>query len=48
MRPRPECRERPSCDAGTANPFRILPPKAGEKHQPHPMIGKRFPIVLIC
>src|ERR1041384_3383722 len=29
------------------NPFRILPPKTGVKREPHPMIGKRFPIVLM-
>ena len=28
-------------------PFRILPPKTGEKRKPHPMINKRFPIVLM-
>ena len=33
--------------ADPANPFRILPPKTGEKRQPHPMIDKRFPIVLM-
>jgi hopanoid biosynthesis associated radical SAM protein HpnH len=30
-----------------ANPFRVLTPKAGGQRKPHPMIGKRFPIVLM-
>ena len=48
MRPRPEWQKNvaPAETNGT-NPFRILPPQTGEKRQPHPMIGKRFPIVLM-
>ena len=48
MRPRPEWQKSaaPGPEGG-ANPFRILPPKAGAKRQPHPMIHKRFPIVLM-
>jgi hopanoid biosynthesis associated radical SAM protein HpnH len=48
MRPRPEWQKNlaPAEPNGT-NPFRILPPRTGEKRQPHPMIGKRFPIVLM-
>ena len=46
MRPRPEWQKN-AAPAGGANPFRILPPKAGEQRRPHPMIAKRFPIVLM-
>jgi len=46
MRPRPEWQKR--WPRGRwANPFRILASKTGEKRQPHPMINKRFPIVLM-
>jgi hypothetical protein len=47
MRPRPEWQKNAVGEADTANPFRILPVKTGEQRQPHPMIGKRFPIVLM-
>ena len=47
MRPRPEWQKNAAPEGAQSNPFRILPPKTGEKHQPHPMIGKRFPIVLM-
>ncbi|MGO9619551.1 MAG: radical SAM protein, partial [Bryobacteraceae bacterium] len=47
MRPRPEWQKNAVRETGSANPFRILPPKTGGRHQPHPMIGKRFPIVLM-
>jgi hopanoid biosynthesis associated radical SAM protein HpnH len=47
MRPRPEWQKTAAPEANAANPFRILSPKAGEKRQPHPMIHKRFPIVLM-
>ena len=48
MRPRPEWQKNAAPEGASAsNPFRILPPKTGEKRQPHPMIGKRFPIVLM-
>jgi hopanoid biosynthesis associated radical SAM protein HpnH len=47
MHPRPEWQKNVAPKADAANPFRILPPKAGEKRQPHPMINKRFPIVLM-
>ena len=33
--------------ADASNPFRILPPKTGAKRKPHPMINKRFPLVLM-
>src|SRR5438309_11078590 len=49
MRPRPEWQKNavPALDA--SNPFRILPMKTNEgvARQPHPMIAKRFPIVLM-
>src|SRR5205085_7524144 len=47
MRPRPEWQKTAAPGTNTANPFRILPAKTGEKRQPHPMINKRFPIVLM-
>src|SRR5215469_13989693 len=47
MRPRPEWQVTAAADADASNPFRILPAKTGEKRQPHPMINKRFPIVLM-
>jgi hopanoid biosynthesis associated radical SAM protein HpnH len=46
-RPRPEWQKNAAPLEDASNPFRILPPKAGEMHQPHPMIGQRFPIVLM-
>jgi hopanoid biosynthesis associated radical SAM protein HpnH len=47
MRPRPEWQKNAAPPPDASNPFRILPPKTGEKRQPHPMINKRFPIVLM-
>jgi hopanoid biosynthesis associated radical SAM protein HpnH len=47
MRPRPEWQKNVAPAPDASNPFRILPPKAGEKRQPHPMIDKRFPIVMM-
>ena len=47
IRPRPEWQKNVAPEASAANPFRILPAKSGEKRQPHPMINKRFPIVLM-
>ncbi len=47
MRPRPEWQKNVVPAADASNPFRILPTKTGEKRQPHPMINKRFPIVLM-
>lgn len=48
MRPRPEW-QKDAPAAGSGNPFRILPsrPAAGIASQPHPLIRKRFPIVLM-
>jgi hopanoid biosynthesis associated radical SAM protein HpnH len=47
MRPRPEWQKNAKPGTDGTNPFRILPPKNGEKRLPHPMIAKRFPIVLM-
>ena len=48
MWPRPEWQKNVApAGPGEANPIRILPPKTGERRRPHPMIGKRFPIVLM-
>src|SRR5689334_24182625 len=47
MRPRPEWQKTVAAAPDASNPFRILPSKTGEKRQPHPMINKRFPIVLM-
>ena len=48
MRPRPEWQKNVApAEANGTNPFHILPPRTGEKRPPHPMIGKRFPIVLM-
>jgi hopanoid biosynthesis associated radical SAM protein HpnH len=47
MRPRPEWQKNAAPENDAANPFRILPPKTGTRRQPHPMIAKRFPIVLM-
>jgi len=47
MRPRPEWQKTAAAEADASNPFRILPAKTGNKRQPHPMINKRFPIVLM-
>jgi hopanoid biosynthesis associated radical SAM protein HpnH len=49
MHPRPEWQKTTAATPDAANPFRILPARvvAGESHEPHPMIKKRFPIVLM-
>jgi hopanoid biosynthesis associated radical SAM protein HpnH len=49
MRPRPEWQKNVVPAADPSNPFRILPMKTAEGtvRQPHPMIAKRFPIVLM-
>jgi hopanoid biosynthesis associated radical SAM protein HpnH len=48
-RPRPEWQKNVEPSGNAGNPFRILPAKTseGSERQPHPMIGKRFPIVLM-
>jgi hopanoid biosynthesis associated radical SAM protein HpnH len=47
MNPRPEWQKTVVPAADASNPFRILPPKTGEQRKAHPMINKRFPIVLM-
>jgi hopanoid biosynthesis associated radical SAM protein HpnH len=48
MRPRPEWQRSAAPQPAAANPFRILPPKiSSAPRQPHPMINKRFPMVLM-
>ena len=47
MRSRPEWQKTAAREANLDNPFRILPAGTGAKRQPHPMINKRFPIVLM-
>jgi len=47
MRPRPEWQKTVAAAPDASNPFRILPPKTGAGRKPHPMINKRFPIVLM-
>jgi len=49
MRPRPEWQKTAVAAPDASNPFRILPAKVLESgsREPHPMINKRFPIVLM-
>jgi hopanoid biosynthesis associated radical SAM protein HpnH len=49
LRPRPEWQKDAASESGGSNPFRILPARTAEgtHRQPHPMIHKRFPIVLM-
>lgn len=49
MRPRPEWQKDIAPEPDASNPFRVLPAKTGEAgaKKPHPMIRKRFPIVLM-
>ena len=47
MRPRPEWQKNAAPDAGCRQSVPHPAPKTGEKRQPHPMINKRFPIVLM-
>jgi len=50
IRPRPEWQKDAAAAANNgSNPFRILHhvPAAGAAHQPHPMLRKRFPLVLM-
>jgi hopanoid biosynthesis associated radical SAM protein HpnH len=49
MRPNPEWQKNVAAAADASNPFRILPAQIAEggSRQPHPMIKKRFPIVLM-
>src|ERR1022692_4742027 len=45
--PRPEWQKTVAPAPDANNPFRILQAKTGEKREPHPMIDKRFPIVMM-
>lgn len=47
VRPRPEWQLNRADEAEDSNPFRMLRPVSGRKRQAHPMIGKRFPLVLM-
>lgn len=49
MRPKPEWQKTAAPVLDASNPFRILPAQLAEggSRQPHPMINKRFPIVLM-
>ena len=49
MRPKPEWQKTAAGTVDASNPFRILPAQIAEggSRQPHPMIKKRFPIVLM-
>jgi len=48
LRPRPEWQKNNAGAADASNPFRILHGAGdGNGAQPHPMIGKRFPLVLM-
>ena len=50
LRPRPEWQKNLAGDDGASNPFKIvhtqIPSVAGER-KPHPMINKRFPLVMM-
>jgi hopanoid biosynthesis associated radical SAM protein HpnH len=50
MRPKPEWQKNAANEADSANPFRIVHtqiPAAGRERKPHPMINKRFPLVMM-
>jgi hopanoid biosynthesis associated radical SAM protein HpnH len=47
MRPRPEWQKDRSQEANLSNPFRILQGEPSAQRKPHPMIAKRFPLVLM-
>src|SRR5713101_5849237 len=50
MRPKPEWQKNAANEADAANPFRIVHtqiPAAGRERKPHPMINKRFPLVMM-
>jgi hopanoid biosynthesis associated radical SAM protein HpnH len=46
MHPRPEWQKDRAAEGG-GNPFRALPVKSAAKREPHPMIRRRFPLVLM-
>jgi len=49
MRPKPEWQKTAAPRPDASNPFRILPMRVaeGDRPQPHPMINKQFPLVLM-
>ena len=47
LRPPPEWQKDNSSKTGAANPFRIVHHNGGPRPGPHPMIRKRFPLVLM-
>jgi len=47
MRPRPEWQHDPAAETGDSNPFRIVHSSSTGPRPPHPMIHKRFPLVLM-
>ena len=48
LRPKPEWQKAVAPKADSSNPFRVLPNRVSESAgQPHPMINKRFPLVLM-
>ncbi len=47
MRPRPEWQVNVKVQNDAANPFRIVHTVANRERKPHPMIDKRFPLVLM-
>jgi hopanoid biosynthesis associated radical SAM protein HpnH len=47
LRPRPEWQKRAVVKPESSNPFRIIHSSAGTAKRPHPMINRRFPLVLM-
>ena len=49
LRPRPEWQRNAATERTASNPFRIVHQQRQRQRrtQPHPMIGKRFPLVLM-
>src|SRR5258706_1062153 len=50
LRPKPEWQKNVAAVADSSNPFRIVNmqiPAAGRERKPHPMINKRFPLVMM-
>ncbi|MDX2152398.1 MAG: adenosyl-hopene transferase HpnH [Bryobacteraceae bacterium] len=47
LRPRPEWQKNNALKADPANPFRILHHSGERSGRPHPMINKRFPLVMM-
>jgi len=47
LNPKPEWQADRTAEAANGNPFRIIHTEGNGKRTPHPMIGKRFPLVLM-